>query len=1088
MKASIRWFAENPVAANLLMFCLIALGLMAIPDTRKELIPNVTLDRLSIQTKLPGGTVDTIENNVCKAIENRIYDIQGTQNLTSLAYDGLCSQTIDIADGYSTRDISDEITKRVNEDGLLPEDAEKPEIQELSVKNRVAKLIIYGNTSYSALSETAREIRNDLMDMPEISVIELQDMSQSQIRIEVPAHNLEKYDLTFDDIEGMIRQQTGFLPGGVLETQDGDILITSDAYKDSAEAYRNIVIYSDATGAEILLRDLADVIDTRYNSETNATFDGTPSASLDVYRVGDQSIMEIADDLHAYVDTLRLPPSIKTHVWQDESKHLRERISMLLENAFAGLVLLFITLLLFLNGRLSFWVSMGIPVSFFGALFAMPMYDVSINAISLFGFILVLGIVVDDAVVVAEAIHNRNEKGIYGVEAALEGAFEVYKPIMFAVATTVIAFIPLIGLPGPEGKMMQAIPIVVIATLLFSVIESFFILPAHLSHAEKVNVHKEPSALAKLQAKFDGALQAFSRTIYLPSLRGALQAKGIIILLFTISFALMLVMMLTGWIKSSLFTPVEADAVVARLVLPEGSPRHKTEAAVERLTNAAELLKHRYEMEGVNTIDHIYAVIAPNESKINQKASQDRDHLANITLELVSDRTNRISGREIISSWRNIAGEIPGISQLSFSASLNPARPDIQIELSATDQDDLKEAADNLMMQLKEFAGAFDVRHTQENTKQQADIILRDNASSLGLTQQSVVAQINKAFQGSIVQNVQTRDDEIEVWLGLSEDERDSSWHLENMHIKYAPGQYVPLSAIADIVYIDAPTHIKRNNRKRVVTVTAFIDTGKNAVNEVQNVVENRILPALIHEYPGMSWARGGQQRDLNEFMSTLFQYYMVAVLAMYLLLAVLFKSYLQPFIIIYAIPFGIMGSVIGHQLFGMVITSWSYIGMVAVSGVVVNDNLVLMDYINMRREEGASTYDAVIEAGVARFRPILLTSLTTFVGLVPLISETSLQAQFLIPMAISLAFGVLFATLVSLLLVPCTYLLLEDTVVSVRRAMSDGGEDNVTVESAYEEGFKQGNSNARKRNPFQSELLAASWDAGYQDGEDARN
>ncbi|MEK9766294.1 MAG: efflux RND transporter permease subunit, partial [Thalassolituus sp.] len=307
-------------------------------------------------------------------------------------------------------------------------------------------------------------------------------------------------------------------------------------------------------------------------------------------------------------------------------------------------------------------------------------------------------------------------------------------------------------------------------------------------------------------------------------------------------------------------------------------------------------------------------------------------------------------------------------------------------------------------------------------------------------------------------------------------------------HIKYAPGQYVPLSAIADIVYIDAPTHIKRNNRKRVVTVTAFIDTGKNAVNEVQNVVENRILPALIHEYPGMSWARGGQQRDLNEFMSTLFQYYMVAVLAMYLLLAVLFKSYLQPFIIIYAIPFGIMGSVIGHQLFGMVITSWSYIGMVAVSGVVVNDNLVLMDYINMRREEGASTYDAVIEAGVARFRPILLTSLTTFVGLVPLISETSLQAQFLIPMAISLAFGVLFATLVSLLLVPCTYLLLEDTVVSIRRAMSDGGEDNVTVESAYEEGFKQGNSNARKRNPFQSELLAASWDAGYQDGEDARN
>ena len=729
MKQIIRWFAENTVAANLLMFCLIALGLMAVPETRKELIPNVTLDRLSIQTKLPGGNVETIENSVCKAIENRIYDIQGTQNLTSFAYDGLCSMTVDIADGYETDKISDEISRRINEEGLLPDDAETPTLQELSVKNRVAKLIIYGNTSYAALAETSREIRNDLMDMPDISVIELQDMSKSEIRIEVPAHNLEKYDLTFDDISGMIRQQTGFLPGGVLETQDGDILITSDAYKDSAEAYRNIVIYSDSTGAEILLRDLAIITDTRYVSETNASFDGTPSASIDIYRVGDQSIMDIADDLHTYVDALRLPETIKTHVWQDESKHLRERISMLLENALAGLVLLFITLLLFLNGRLSFWVSMGIPVSFFGALFAMPMYDVSINAVSLFGFILVLGIVVDDAVVVAEAIHNRNEKGIYGTEAALQGAFEVYKPILFAVVTTAIAFIPLIGLPGPEGKMMQAIPIVVIATLIFSVIESFLILPAHLSHAQKVNVKKEPSTLEKIQSKFDGALQSFMRTIYLPSLRGALQAKGIIILIFSITFTLMLVMMLTGWIKSSLFTPVEADSVVARLVLPEGSPREKTEMAVERLTNAAELLKHRYEMEGVATIDHIYAVIGPNESKSNMKSSQDRDHLANITLELVSDRTSRISGREIISSWRNIAGDIPGVSQLSFSASLNPARPDIQIELSANDQEDLKEAADQLMVHLKGFAGAYDVRHTQENTKQQADIILRDNAS-----------------------------------------------------------------------------------------------------------------------------------------------------------------------------------------------------------------------------------------------------------------------------------------------------------------------------------------------------------------------
>lgn len=1082
MKYSIRWFAENPVAANLLMFCLIVLGLMALPETRKELIPNVSLDKISIQTKLPGATVDTVENNICKAIENRIYDIQGTQNMTSLAYDGLCSITIDIVDGYESKDVLDEIEKRVSEQGLLPDDAEEPELQELSVKNRVAKLIIYGNTSYTALSETAREIRNELIEQPEISVIELQDVSDSEIRIQVPAHNLERYDLSFDDITSMIRQQTGFLPGGVLETQDGDVLITSDAYKDSAAAYRNIIIYSDDTGAEITLNDIAEVSDTRFSSGANATFDGTPSVSMDIYRVGDQSIMDIATDIHSYVDRLNLPETIKTHIWQDESKHLKSRISLLLENAYQGLILLFITLLLFLNARLSFWVSLGIPVAFLGAMFTMPIYDVSINAVSLFGFILVLGIVVDDAVVVAESIHLQNEKGIYGPQAALNGVYEVYKPILFAVATTIVAFIPLLGLPGPEGKMMQAIPIVVIATLIFSLVESIYILPAHLSHTTKPKAKSERSTLEKIQEKFDKGLQNFTRTIYLPALRACLQSKGLIVLLFTIAFILMLLLMKSGWIRSSLFAEVEADAVIAKLVLPEGSPRHKTELAATRLTNAAELLKHRYEMEGITAIDHIYAVIAPKDSKSNAKINQSLDHTAQITLELSSTRDNRISGREIISSWRNIVGNLPEASQLSFSASLNPARPDMQFELSANNQEDLKLAANQLTKELKTFAGAYDVRHTQETSKQQADIILRDNATSLGLTQQVVVAQINKAFQGSVVQNVQTRDDEIEVWLGLPEDERDSSWHLENMHIKYGPGQYVPLSSIADIIYQNAPTHIKRADRKRVVTVSAFIDSSKNAVMQVQKVLEDEVVPDIIKQYPGMSWSRGGQQRDLGEFMSTLLQYYLVAVLGMYLLMAVLFKSYLQPLLIIYAIPFGIMGAVIGHQLFGMVVSSWSYIGMVAVSGVVVNDNLVLMDYINNRRAQGATIYDAVLEAGQARFRPILLTSITTFVGLVPLLLETSLQAQFLIPMAISLAFGVLFATLISLLLVPASYLLLDDTVALLNRVLSRG-DTEVTVEEAYEDGYKKGNSKGSQKNPFKSEILAASWDAGYQDG-----
>jgi len=1089
MKQTIRWFTENPVAANLLMLCLVVLGMMAVPETRKELIPNVSLNKLNIQTKLPGATVDTVENNVCKAIENRIYDIQGTQNLIAMAYDGLCAVTLDIVDGYDSKEIMDEVSKRVNEQGLLPEDAEEPEIQELAVKNRVAKLIIYGNTSYPALAETARALRNELMEYPDVSLIELMDMSNSEIRIQVPAHNLEKYNLTFDDIAGMIRAQTGFLPGGVLETSDGDILITSDAYKDSAEAYRNIIIYSDATGAEILLRDIATITDTRFSSSANANFNGVPSVSIDVYRVGDQSIMDIASVIHEFVDKLNLPEEIHTHIWQDESKHLRSRIELLLENAYQGLILLFITLLLFLNGRLSFWVSVGIPIAFLGTLFVMPIYDVSINAVSLFGFILVLGIVVDDAVVVAEAIHLRNEAGVYGKRAALEGVFEVYKPILFAVATTVVAFMPLLSLPGPEGKLMQAIPIVVIATLVFSLVESLLILPAHLSHTSAPKGKKKEAVptLKLIQERFDSGLRWFTQTIYAPMLRNALQAKGLIVLGFSIAFILMLVMMLSGWIRSSLFAEVEADAVVAKIALPEGSPRHKTEAVVSRLTNAAELLKHRYAMADTPAIDHIYGVIAPTDSRSNIKSSQDLDHTASITLELTQNRDSRVSGRDIISKWREIAGEIPEVSQLSFTASLNPARPDIQIELSSNNPDDLKAAGTMLVESLKRFAGTYDVRHSQEDRKQQADIVLRDNANALGLTQQGVVSQINKSFQGTVVQHVQTRDDEIEVWLGLAEDERESSWHLENMHVKYADAQYVPLNSIADIIYRDAPTHIKRGERKRVVTVTAFVDTGKNSVRQVQDVLENELLPGITKQFSGMSWAPGGQQRDLAAFMSTLLNYYLIAVLGMYLLMAILFQSYSQPLIIIFAIPFGIMGAVIGHLMFGMVISSWSYVGMVAVSGVVVNDNLVLMDYINTKRAEGASIYDAVVEAGQARFRPILLTSLTTFVGLVPLLLETSLQAQFLIPMAISLAFGVLFATVISLLLVPATYLLLDDVVTGSQKLMSNK-KVVITVDQAYEMGFQKGAANVRIRNPFTTEeMLAASWDAGYQDGRSTR-
>ena len=425
MKQSIKWFADNHIAANLFMFTIFIFGFMALPDIRKELIPNVSLERISITTSLDGASVETVESSVCQPIENQIFDIEGTMDLTSIAHEGLCSMTVDVADGYSTKDILNIIKSRLENYDGLPSDAKTPSINELIVRNRVSKLILSGTADYPTLSKMARTIRKELLDNKDISIIDLEDIKDSEIQIYIPAHNLEKYHISFAKISQLIRQQSNQLPGGMLKTNDGDVLITTDGKKATADGYRNIIIASNADGAEVTLGDIAEVTDNRNSYITQASFDRRASVSLDVFRVGDQNIITIAETIQRYIDEKQLPDNMELYVWQDESKNFKSRIDLLLDNAFSGLILVFIILLLFLNLRLSLWVTLGIPFSFFGSLLLMPTFDISINIVSLFAFILVLGIVVDDAVIVAESIHSQNQSGKYGKEGALAGIFEV---------------------------------------------------------------------------------------------------------------------------------------------------------------------------------------------------------------------------------------------------------------------------------------------------------------------------------------------------------------------------------------------------------------------------------------------------------------------------------------------------------------------------------------------------------------------------------------------------------------------------------------------------------------------------------------
>lgn len=1103
MKQSIKWFADNHIAANLFMFTIFIFGFMALPDIRKELIPNVSLERISITTSLDGASVETVESSVCQPIENQIFDIEGTMDLTSIAHEGLCSMTVDVADGYSTKDILNIIKSRLENYDGLPSDAKTPSINELIVRNRVSKLILSGTADYPTLSKMARTIRKELLDNKDISIIDLEDIKDSEIQIYIPAHNLEKYHISFAKISQLIRQQSNQLPGGMLKTNDGDVLITTDGKKATADGYRNIIIASNADGAEVTLGDIAEVTDNRNSYITQASFDRRASVSLDVFRVGDQNIVTIAETIQRYIDEKQLPDNMELYVWQDESKNFKSRIDLLLDNAYSGLILVFIILLLFLNLRLSLWVTLGIPFSFFGGLLLMPTFDISINIVSIFAFILVLGIVVDDAVIVAESIHSQNQSGKYGKEGALAGIYEVYQPVIFSVLTTIVAFIPLLFLPGPEGKLMQAIPIIVISILAFSLLESLYILPVHLSGKKAPSNKDKPpkkNLLTGLQHWFDQGLVFVNQKLYQPLLVNALKNKGLVIIAFSLLFVIFITLLSTGWMRVALGVEIDAEVVNASVEFPEGASRKKTEAAVEKMLAAAHTLSQEMDAQPSSAeshdpvIMHVYSVIGPKIKISNQNLKQNLDHTAQVTLELSDSQSRKVSGQQVLNRWRTLIGEIPDATKLTFSSSLTPSKPDINIQFSSQSQEDLEHAAQQLKAKLVTYSGIYDVGDSLNEKKKQAHIVLKDNAVALGLTLEQVILQVNKAYQGEIVQTIQTTDDEIDVWLGLPENERQSLWYLENLPILTQAGQYVNLSTIADIQYKQEPNNIKRYDRKRVATVSAYMDTVYNSVNNVQQDLKHHYLDNLVSQYSDMSWDTAGKQKSIVGFLDILIKGYAVAIFVMYLMMAILFSSYSQPLLVLFAIPFGILGALIGHIILNLELTLWSFIGIVAVSGIVVNDNLVLMDYINEQRKRGVLIFIAVCEAGAKRLRPILLTTITTFVGLTPLILETSIQAKFLIPMAVSLAFGVAFATLISLFLVPASYLLL-DQWQNAFTTLGKGGfksgfkgtTSNETVDDAYKRGYEQGSSSKRKsQSPYRDDVLSSSWEAGWHDAKNS--
>ena len=735
-----------------------------------------------------------------------------------------------------------------------------------------------------------------------------------------------------------------------------------------------------------------------------------------------------------------MPPGISLSSMKDESVILRGRIDLLVENAALGLSLVLVVLALFLKPKLAGWVSLGIPISFMGGFWLLPIFDVSINMISLFTFILVLGIVVDDAIVVGENIHIFRKRGLKGPDAALEGAYQVAKPVIFAVLTTMVTFSPMILVEGALGKVWRIIPVVTIVVLIFSLIESLTILPAHLAHLKEDSPAKN-NFFSKwwngVQQGIHNGLQMFIKNTYTPVLEWALKNRATTISIAISTFILSLGIVASGFLKFNFFPPLEADIVIATVEYPEGTPVSITKEGLERIEESAFKLKDSLEESYPEQKIFINMVSTAGDQPIKTQSARGPgnldatffgSHLAECVIELAPGEERPISTVEISKIWRDLTGPIPGVKQVEFESDLFSTGPPIEIKLSSVSREDLKKVTSILKDKLQTYAGVFDIKDSFSAGKDEIKLTLRPEAQNYGITMSSLARQVRQAFYGDEVQRIQRGRDEIKVFLRYPKNERVSLNNLEQMNVRVGNNIEVPLGQVAQGELASGYSTITRTDRKRSINIVADVDLTKANANEILAKFEKDHISPLLKDYPSVNYSFEGEQREQRDTLGSLFKNFALALFVVYVLLAVPFKSYLQPLIIMSAIPFGFTGAVIGHLIMGMNLAVLSIIGIVALSGVVVNDSLVMVDFINRyKREDGKSNLEAAMAAGPRRFRPILLTSVTTFVGLFPLLIEKSVQAKFLVPMAISLAFGVLFATLITLILVPTSYMVIED-------------------------------------------------------------
>ena len=1031
MKSVIAWAIRQTPAMNTIMVGILVVGCLAGLSLRREEFPQFELELILVAVPYPGASPEEVESGICQKIEEAVRSVDGIKKVTSVAGEGAGNIVIEVkTDVPSVQKVLNEVQSEIDRIPSFPDLAEEPEIQQVTIRNPAITVGIVStgsdaNDSELRLREITERVREDLLLIPQISVADIIGERSYQIDVEIPERTLREYGLTLNDVSQRIRRRNLELPGGNIKDRGETYLLRGKNKRTVGEDIAEIPLITQTDGVVLTVGDLGEVKDEFVDTVSISRINGLPGLAVSVKAAAREDLLAMADAVNDYVKTNKLPPGYEFTVWGDSAVDVRDRLELLKRNGSQGLILVFIVLALFLEFRLAFWVALGIPVSVLGACAILWQFDQTLNMLSMFAFLIALGIVVDDAIVIGENIYAHREGGKPFLQAAIDGTVEVAPSVATSIATTVVAFMPMFFVSGVMGKFFAVLPMAVIAMLVISLLESIFILPCHLAHASK-----KPFFLTAALNRFTNRVLDFViYKLYTPLARFSISNPAITVC-SSIAVVLLTISLVSSGVVPRIFFPkLDAPEVIANVIFPDGTPSRITDAATLKIENAIKEINRKYTTdEGpLVLVTHRTVGTVTTAGGASGGETTTGGHVGQVHVQLVDNTKREVGSEQIVNDWRAAVGEIPGVETLTFgSQARGPGGKAIEFKLLASTENmpDLEKAVELAKIELSKFSGVKDISDDSRPGKWELQLTEKPGAVSMGVPLESIARTVRASYYGEEVMRLQRGRHEVKLMVRYPEEDRDSLANFKDIRVDTGDGIQRPITELAEVTVTRGYSEINRINQRRSITVSADIDETKGNANDIVAALQKSFMPDLLKQYPSLSVRWEGQQEQDTESVGSLITGMGVALLAMFILLTIEFNSYGQPLVVMAVIPFGIVGAIWGHAIMGLPLTLFSMLGLVALTGVVVNDSIVLVDFINLRVRGGVPLEMAVIEAGQRRFRPVLLTSLTTIVGLLPILTETSFQAQLLIPMATSLCFGLMLSTVLVLILVPTFYLI----------------------------------------------------------------